>query len=321
MNQELDLKMNLVLNLSKIPDQELLSRLERLTKTERKITHLILWHILEVDTRKLYLKLNYDSLYKYLTQHLDYSESGAYDRMQAARLLKQIPEIATKIEDGSLNLTQLVKVEQSLKQEKKLGHDISKLQIKELIEKVENKNTFETEKIIACELNQTPKAYQKVKPQADESVRLEVTLTQEQYEHLKKAQSLMSHIVTDNNLADGITYLAQSFIQKKEGKAKTSQEILAQPQKEISPTQSFRAVPKRKHIAASVRRQIFAKADHCCEHMNPKTHKRCNSKHQLQIDHIKPLAKGGTDSIANLRLLCGVHNRLEALKWGLRRRP
>lgn len=94
-------------DLSKISNEEILSRLDRLAKSERKITHLVLWHILEVESRKLYLKLNYDSLYRYLTQHLGYSESAAYDRMQAARLLKKAPGIAEKIEDGSLNLTQL----------------------------------------------------------------------------------------------------------------------------------------------------------------------------------------------------------------------
>lgn len=146
------------LELTKISNDEILSRLERLAKSERKITHLILWHLLEVESRKLYLKLGFDSLYSYLTQHLGYSESAAYDRIQAARLLKKAPGIAEKIEDGSLNLTQLVKVEQGLKQEKRLGQQVSPSQIAELVQKIENKNSFETEKIVACELNLTPKA-------------------------------------------------------------------------------------------------------------------------------------------------------------------
>ncbi len=39
---------------------------------------------------------------------------------------------------------------------------------------------------------------------------------------------------------------------------------------------------------------------------------RCNSKWNLQIDHIVPFARGGDNSPGNLRLLCGKHNRLEA---------
>jgi 5-methylcytosine-specific restriction endonuclease McrA len=32
----------------------------------------------------------------------------------------------------------------------------------------------------------------------------------------------------------------------------------------------------------------------------------------LQIDHVKPAARGGANTIDNLRLLCAYHNRLEA---------
>ncbi|MGZ3797051.1 MAG: hypothetical protein ACXVB1_11830, partial [Pseudobdellovibrionaceae bacterium] len=85
---------------------------------------------------------------------------------------------------------------------------------------------FETEKILAYELNQAPRTHQKVRPQKDESVRLELTLNQEQYEILKKAKSLISHSVPENNLAQVITYLAQAYIKKVEGssqKAPSSQ--------------------------------------------------------------------------------------------------
>jgi len=315
------------MNLTKITDTEILQRLERLTRSERKLTHLILWHILEVDERKLYMKLNYDSLYKYLTQHLGYSESAAYDRLQAARVLKQVPEVSLKIENGSLKLTQLVKVEQSLKQEKRLGHVVDPKTTAELIHKLENKNTYDTEKIIACELNQAPRAHQKIRPQQDNSVRLEVTLSAEQHALLKHAQSLMSHVVVDNNLAEVISYLAQTFIQKKERNPQSLPKDKGGARKENSvkldstktPTQSFRAIPKpqRKTIAASVRRLVFAKAQNTCEHVNPLTKQKCGSKYQLQIDHIRPLAKGGSDAPENLRVLCGVHNRHEALRWGL----
>lgn len=318
------------LDLTKISNEEILSRLERLAKSERKITHLILWHLLEVESRKLYLKIGFDSLYRYLTQHLGHSESAAYDRIQAARLLKKAPGIAEKIEDGSLNLTQLVKVEQGLKQEKRLGQQVSPSQIAELVQKIENKTSFETEKIIACELNQTPKAYQKVKPQSDDSVRLELTLTSEQYEILKRAQNYISHIIPDNDLAAVVTYLAKSLIQKKEGKAQkpqTMSETANQNSSGKDLTRSFGVTPsansggpkqyKRQYISIRIRRQVFTKANYSCEHVNPQSKGRCRSKYQLQVDHKIPVARGGTNKIENLRALCGTHNRQEALRWGL----
>ena len=45
----------------------------------------------------------------YLIKELKYSEGAARRRLQSARLLKDIPEIAQKILDGSLSLTNLQK--------------------------------------------------------------------------------------------------------------------------------------------------------------------------------------------------------------------
>lgn len=39
---------------------------------------------------------------------------------------------------------------------------------------------------------------------------------------------------------------------------------------------------------------------------------RCNSTHDLEIDHRMPRARGGEDTPENLRLLCAAHNRHEA---------
>lgn len=89
------------MNLSKTSDTEILSGLEKLTKSERKITHLILWHILEVETRKLFLQAGYDSIYKYLTAHLGYSESAASVKLPTLR--------------SHRNLLQKLKIKQPMK--------------------------------------------------------------------------------------------------------------------------------------------------------------------------------------------------------------
>ncbi|MBO9665665.1 MAG: hypothetical protein J7501_02490, partial [Bdellovibrio sp.] len=90
------------MNLSKISNDELIGRLETLCANERKITHLILWHIIEVETRGLHLDMGFDSMYSYLTKKLGYSEDAAYRRISAARVLKKAPEISEKIENGTI---------------------------------------------------------------------------------------------------------------------------------------------------------------------------------------------------------------------------
>jgi 5-methylcytosine-specific restriction endonuclease McrA len=40
--------------------------------------------------------------------------------------------------------------------------------------------------------------------------------------------------------------------------------------------------------------------------------KRCNETIRLHVDHIKPVARGGSNDSSNLRLLCARHNQLQA---------
>lgn len=42
--------------------------------------------------------------------------------------------------------------------------------------------------------------------------------------------------------------------------------------------------------------------------------KRCDETIRLHIDHVKPVACGGSNDVSNLRLLCAQHNRLQAEK-------
>ena len=111
------------MDIHSLSNEDLTLRLEKLARTERKITHMILIHLLEIEARGLHLKMGFESLFAYLVQGLHYSESAAYRRMQAARLLKEVPatsvpELTEKMESGALNLSQLTRVQKCLKEEK-----------------------------------------------------------------------------------------------------------------------------------------------------------------------------------------------------------
>ena len=73
--------------------------------------------------------------------------------------------------------------------------------------------------------------------------------------------------------------------------------------------ESSRARRARRHIPAAVRRAVWRRDGGACCYQDPLTGVTCGSTHLLQIDHIVPVAQGGSDDIANLRLLCAVHNR------------
>ncbi|MGE5085193.1 MAG: hypothetical protein ACM3MG_02770 [Bacillota bacterium] len=202
------------MELAKISNHELLNRMNKLVQSERKLTHVILCHINEVESRRLYAELGFDSMFKYLTRHCGYGEDSAYRRLQAARLLKKTPEVAQKLENGTLNLTQLTQVQKCLKQEIKVGVSIGSEQTLHILEQIENKSSFETKKVLAVEFNQPIQTHEVVKPQRDESVRLEVTFTDGQMKTLEQVKALLSHTLPDGNWADVIVHLAEKHLQK-----------------------------------------------------------------------------------------------------------
>jgi hypothetical protein len=196
----------------------------------------VLLHILEIEDRKLYLDLGYPSMFAYLTQAFKYSEASAYTRLSSARLLRHVPEATQKLANGSINLTQLTQLQKCLKHQeqclKRNPLELSASQIDDLslserqsppsaratlkiIEQLENKNGFETKQILAKTFDMPMDRQEKLNPQKDHSVRLEVTLSAEQFADLELAKSLSSHVCHTGAWADVISYLAQSYNKKK----------------------------------------------------------------------------------------------------------
>ena len=105
------------MNLKHLTDKTLIEDTKILVSKEREVLVKLLHHLKEIDSRKLYSDLGFSSLFAYMTKGLGYSESAAGRRIQATRLLKTHPEIENKIEQGSLNLTNLNQVAFAFKNE------------------------------------------------------------------------------------------------------------------------------------------------------------------------------------------------------------
>lgn len=325
------------INLSYLSNHELAQRLETLVRSERKITHLILLHINEIDSRRLYAEQGYDSMFSYLTKYLGYSESGAYRRLQSARLLKDTPGVANKLESGALNLSQLTQVQKYLREEKHQGQLVSTEQTQKILIALEHKNAFETEKVLAVAFNKPAQTQEIIRPQSNESVRVEITFTTEEFKEFEQVKNLLSHTCYRGEWKEVILVLTRKYIRSKIGPRKdTKVEASFADSKviksknttlnsttqsfavaEVKPKKTVKATPKgRPYLSNKIKRALFKKAQYKCQYKNGRGY-ACNSTYQLQIDHIFPKALGGGDQIENLRVLCRTHNQLHAQKWGL----
>jgi len=71
---------------------------------------------------------------------------------------------------------------------------------------------------------------------------------------------------------------------------------------------------QKRYVPKAVKTFIWKRDEGRCTYLDPITQKKCNSRFQIQIDHVQPLALQGKTEIKNLRLLCAQHNRFVAIQ-------
>ncbi len=191
-------------------------RIKSLARQERELLTQVLHVIKEIDNRRLYLELGFSSLFAYLTESVGYSASSAQRRIDAARLLSEIPSLSEKIERGEIHLTQACMIQKAAREIKRTRQIRVSCEDKlELLTSLSGKNQRDTEKQVAQYFDMPILQKSIEKTQADDSVRLEITLSKSQYEKLKQAQALISHAVPSNQIVDFIEYVSDKVIKQK----------------------------------------------------------------------------------------------------------
>jgi hypothetical protein len=266
---------------------------------ERESTNEILKLINLAAERQLDLELGYSSLLDWLVKGHHYSESAARRRIAAARLLKTLPQISNKLEAGTLNLSGVAKAHAIFRAQEKISGVIDASLKAQVIEKIENKSAVETERVLFEIFPETAStvSQEHTTTLSDSSSRLAITLSKEDIENLDRAKELLSHALPEAGYAEVIAYLTRDFLKRRDPLLKKSAAVVA-----------------HRGVSASVKRLVIQKAQGACEFCDPLSGHRCGSRYQTEIDHVRPRALGGDDSLENLRLLCRRHNLLAAQK-------
>lgn len=281
---------------------ELLGHFGQLVQTERKITHLVLECIAEIDSRRLYLDKAYPSLYEFLVQEFGYSSSAALRRIESARILKEIPDVAAKIESGALNLSQLSKVQQAVRTVQKLENrklDISEK--KDLLGRIEFATQRQTENILSQALSLPIFVEDKELTHRDHSVTLTITFNKEQMAFLNEVRDLIAHAVPEKKWSEVLAYLAKKEIQRRT-------KILEKKIFQEAAGPSKMTDTALKPLTASTKKVVLQKEGRC-QFKDPDTGKVCGSTRFLQVDHRQPIWAAGGNESSNLQILCAEHNR------------
>jgi 5-methylcytosine-specific restriction endonuclease McrA len=269
------------MSLNHLTEKTLLNDTLHLVNQEREILSKVLYHLKEIEKRKVYSDLKCGSMFEYCVKFLKYSEAQASRRVSAMRMLQEIPEISEKIETGALNLSLLNQARNFFKDENIKDEKIKK----EVLEKIAGKSSRETDRLLDHLRSE------------DSPRKIKIELRQDTVDALRKVQGLKGHSCKDFDtlfvkMSEEVTKLWDPSYVKRKTRAYN---------------ESSRYIPK------SVEAEIWIRDEKKC--------RQCGSQYALEIDHIRPFAMGGKTVTSNLRLLCRNCNQRNGLLNFKKARP
>ncbi len=271
-----------------LSDTKLEENLKTLVQREREILVEVLRALSEVQRRRLYLKRAFSSMFDYCVRGLGYSEHEAQARISAMRLMDAIPQAEGKIERGEISLSVASQTHWAFQRAQKQGIDVDH---EAIVESLTHLSARAAEKVLAKHVPQAlPR--ENVHAVTEDTARVGLNLPTHVLERLEKLKGLLAA----KDLAEVVDKISQQAIEKLDLAAR-------------APEQEPKTKAKSRHLSPNVRRFVWKRAGSCCEFVDPQSGQRCGSAYALQVDHILEFARGGGNDVANLRLLCGAHNR------------
>ena len=89
---------------SGLSDDQLLEQTTRLALLDHQIQVFVIDHLLDIESRGLYLSRGFPSLFAYVARGLGYSDASAWRRINAMKLCARIEGARERLRDGSLTL-------------------------------------------------------------------------------------------------------------------------------------------------------------------------------------------------------------------------
>jgi 5-methylcytosine-specific restriction endonuclease McrA len=304
----------LMTNLQSLSSMELLTNTKSLVAREREVTSQVLWHLREIEARRLFAELGFSSLFDYVVKDLGYSASSAMRRIQAMRLLRELPEIEEQLKSGILNLSHLSSVQSFFQNERKHeGKTYSKEEKFDLLKSFEGTSQREAERaLVALSPESMIRMQEKVRPLNETHVEFKTVISAELLQKLERVKELAAHRTKSSQWSEILEVMADLTIKALDPKTKAPKDA-AKLRHSAAPTPAI-APSKSRYIPKALKTSTFARAEGQCEYKDEITGRRCSCRSFLQVDHIVPLALGGTTSADNLRILCQAHNQWAAMR-------
>lgn len=323
---------DLCAQLESLSDRDLIAEIHQLAERERHATADVIAALMELDARKLYRGEGYSSLFTYCTGVLHFSEHATYSRIEAARAARRFPVILDLLRDGSLTLTAVNLLAAQLTGENHVA----------VLAAARHKSKRDVELLVATlrPRPDVPSSVRKLptrppimpKPQVDltalvappaplplpepvstpavitplapERYKLQVTISREAHDLLRRAQDLLRHAIPSGDPAEVVERALALLVRDLE-------------RKKLAAAHHPHPAPQRRagsrHVPAAVRREVWRRDGGQCAFVGAAG--RRAERGFLELHHVIPFADGGATDAANLQLRCRAHNAYEAEQW------
>jgi hypothetical protein len=333
---------DLLAPLRRLSDSELVTRLRELAARERGEAVRFMAHLAELDTRDFHLRAGHGSLFAYCRDALALSEQDAYCRIAVARAGRRFPVILEMLEAGVLNVTAVRLLAPRLTPENHRAaldsaRGKTRLQVEELAARLWPRPDVPSfvrklpppapvpSPLIAASIGPTapppgaplaapvlvsapppgwsgPRRSADVTPLSPDRYKIQVTISGQTLEKLRRAKDLLRHAIPSGDeaaiLDRALTALLASLAQKR-----------------FAATDKPRASPGTaagsRHVPAEVRREVWRRDLGRCAFIAAGG-RRCAERAFLEFHHVRPYAAGGEASVKNIELRCRSHNSYEA---------
>jgi hypothetical protein len=331
---------DLFASLKGLSDAELINRVKTLVARERGATALLVAHLAELDTRDVFLREGYASLFAYCREALGLSDHEAFNRIEAARAARRFPVIIEMLTAGSVHLTAV----------RLLAPHLTAANHREVLEGARGRRTEQIREMVAAlapkpdapssvrkvptpppavappavvqsaeaggkhgvapampssalaSFTRPPAPPATVLPLAPDRYKLQVTIAGDTVEKMRLAKEMLRHAVPAGDEAAIIDRALTALL------ADLARQKFAATDR---PLASRGTKPGSRDIPAAVQRAVWLRDLGGCAFVGTGGH-RCSERGFVEFHHVRPYEVGGEPTVENIQLRCGRHNRYEA---------
>lgn len=335
-------------------DGALESNLINLCRTERECGADIILHLLLVKERRLYAIAGHDSLFAYCKDRLGFSRSSAYRRKTIVDHAENFPSLIDRLRDGRLHLCAAACIAPHLEHEtaELLMDAVAGLSHREVEhylirnwrpQRPSPPTTPNAAPAAANPLLVSPEPYGSkslppdspnvgiltdrtiVRPLSADSNRVNITLSDQTLEKLKRARELQRGKSDDEILQKSLDGLLDKLAPERRVQRREARIAAAARKTKVDDCGTgakTRPRPSSRAGRLADRDRVLVDAGNQCSY-RASDGTECRARSFIEIDHVRPWALGGTSDRENLRPLCRTHNLMMAQRtfgpWPSRR--